>query len=59
MMSIVIDDPALSERLLAERRVFDGDRYDEVWDGIYIVSPIPNNEHQELATRLGAAPSWP
>lgn len=52
-MSIVIDDPALGERLLAERQASGGDRYDEVWDGVYIMSPLANDEHQELAHLLG------
>ncbi len=53
-MSILVIDPALSERLLAERRESGGDRYDEVWDGVYVMSPLANDEHQELATSLGA-----
>src|SRR5262245_51079865 len=52
-MSILVIDPALSERLLAQRRESDGDRFDEVWDGLYIMSPLANDEHQELAGRLG------
>ena len=52
-MSILVIDPALSERLLAERRKSGGDRYDEVWDGVYIMSPLANDEHQEIATGLG------
>src|SRR5205807_1914287 len=28
------------------------DRRDEVWDGVYIVSPLPNVEHQRLAAQL-------
>jgi hypothetical protein len=24
------------------------DRVDEVWDGVYVVSPLPNDEHQEI-----------
>ncbi len=54
-MSILVIDPALSERLLAERRESGGDRYDEVWDGVYIMSPLANDEHQELASRLNYA----
>lgn len=43
------------KRLIRERRRFGGDRYDEVWDGVYVMSPIANNEHMEIVTRLSAA----
>jgi len=41
--------------LLRDRRACGGDRYDEVWDGIYVMSPIADNEHQAIATELSAA----
>ena len=28
----------------AERRAWGGDRFDEVWDGVYVMSPIANNQ---------------
>ena len=31
------------------------DRYDEVWNGVYVMSPAPDPEHQDLATLLSAA----
>jgi Uma2 family endonuclease len=40
---------------LRERRKFGGDRYDEVWNGTYVMSPLADIEHQELATDLAAA----
>ena len=34
---------------LIERRIDSGaDRYDEVWGGVYVVSPLPNDEHQDI-----------
>jgi Uma2 family endonuclease len=45
-------DPALIERLKAERQALGLDRYDEVWEGVYVMNPLPNNEHQRLDTRL-------
>ncbi len=42
----------MEERLKAEREESGSDRFDEVWDGVYVVSPNPNNEHQSLATDL-------
>jgi Uma2 family endonuclease len=49
-----IRDPRLTEQLIAQRRACGGDRYDEVWEGEYVMSPLANNEHQILATRLAA-----
>src|SRR6266446_3876870 len=51
-MSILIDDAGLEERILAERRAQGIDHHDEVWEGVYVVSPIPNNEHQDLVGNL-------
>lgn len=31
------------------------DRWDEVWEGVLVVSPIPNVEHQRIGTRLSRA----
>ncbi|WP_435022116.1 Uma2 family endonuclease [Tundrisphaera sp. TA3] len=31
------------------------DRWDEVWEGVLFVSPIPNVEHQRIGTRLSRA----
>lgn len=54
-MTMYVQDPAQEGRIVAERRVKDLDRYDEVWDGAYVKAPLANNEHQELATVLAAA----
>lgn len=51
-MAVLVIDPLVEDYLLAERRAAGGDRYDEVWDGVYLMSPIPNSEHQQLAGRL-------
>jgi Uma2 family endonuclease len=42
-------------RVLKERRECGGDRFDEVWDGVYVMSPLADNEHQLLATKLAGA----
>lgn len=47
---VVAQDMARS--VLRERRRCNGDRYDEVWDGTYYMSPLANIEHQEIATQL-------
>jgi Uma2 family endonuclease len=57
-MTARVLDPALVERIKAERERCGGDRYDEVWDGVYIMPPLPNIEHQSLACRLGGVLQW-
>ncbi len=62
MQTLMVNDPMIASRLIAERKAQQADRYDEVWDGVYIMSPMANNEHQGLATELaiviGTAVDW-
>ena len=62
-MVTLITDPRLEGRLKAERHAWGGDRYDEVWEGTYVMSPLPNIEHQEIVSRLvrilGDVVGWP
>ena len=51
-MATVIHDTELEKRLQAERAATGADRYDEVWEGTYIMAPAPNNEHQHFVGRL-------
>ncbi|MEO6811307.1 MAG: Uma2 family endonuclease, partial [Isosphaeraceae bacterium] len=51
-MSVVVLDPIEVQDYLQRRETSDASQYDEVWDGVTIVSPIANDEHQEIATRL-------
>ena len=53
-MTMIVLDPLAEEQLIRERQARGADRYDEVWDGVYFIPPIANNEHQWLATRLSA-----
>lgn len=54
-MALVSIDPMELASLLRDRRECGGDRYDEVWDGVYVMSPQADNEHQQLASDLAAA----
>src|SRR4051812_30759670 len=54
-MATMVLDPVIEKDLLAKRAAWGGDRFDEVWDGVYIMSPLADNEHQELQQRLAAA----
>ncbi len=51
-MAIMVLEPKVEQRLLAERQSCDGDQYDEVWDGVYVMTPLPNDEHQEMVSVL-------
>ena len=51
-MAVMVLDPYVEQQILAERTGSDGDQYDEVWEGVYIVTPLPNNDHQALVYEL-------
>lgn len=54
-MSMIINDEIVEARLIEERRTKGLDGFDEVWEGIYVMSPLANNEHQRIATELTVA----
>ena len=47
--------PASELKRLVRRRRAAGGCLDEVWDGVYVMVPDPDNEHQELGTHLAHA----
>jgi Uma2 family endonuclease len=49
LMTMLVLDPSEEKRLKAERARTRADRYDEVWDGVYIMAPLAGDEHQALA----------
>jgi Uma2 family endonuclease len=51
-MVMLVAEPHLEEQLRLQRQESGADRFDEVWEGVYFVSPIPNIEHQLLVGRL-------
>ncbi len=53
-MAMLITDPLIEGTIKAQRAESGSDQHDEVWDGVYVVSPLANNEHQKLALRLAA-----
>jgi Uma2 family endonuclease len=52
LMDTLVLDPYVSDRLLRERRERGIDVYDEVWEGVYVMAPAPNDEHQGVGLRL-------
>ena len=51
MEAILLDEREIQE-LQERRRQTGADRYDEVWEGVYVMAPLANNEHQRIATAL-------
>jgi Uma2 family endonuclease len=54
-MSLLVLDKWVERRLRAQRRAWGADKHDEVWEGVYVMSPLPDLEHQELVATLAAA----
>lgn len=54
-MALMVLDPIEADRLKAERQASGADRYDEVWEGVYMMAPLANNEHQDLQLGLAGA----
>jgi Uma2 family endonuclease len=51
-MAIVSLEPGELKRLIRRRRRAGGDRWDEVWEGVYVMPPLADNEHQRLGLEL-------
>jgi Uma2 family endonuclease len=51
-MVSLITDGRLEEQLITARRAAGTDKYDEVWEGVYVMGPMADNEHQDLTTEL-------
>jgi Uma2 family endonuclease len=49
---MLVLDPYVCKRIIDERQARGIDKYDEVWEGTYIMSPGPSNEHQRLVGKL-------
>jgi hypothetical protein len=54
-MALLVLDPIEEKRLKAEREACEAARYDEVWEGVYVMAPLANNEHQDVQLGLAAA----
>jgi len=54
-MATMVLDSAVEARLKAERKASGADQYDEVWEGVYMMAPLADDEHQDLQIGLAAA----
>ena len=52
-MVTLVTDPDLAEQLIEDRKVRGIDHHDEIWEGMNVMTPAPNNEHQELVFEIG------
>jgi len=51
-MTAIIHDRDLERALIRRRQRLGHDLRDEVWDGVYVMSPFPRNRHQRIAGEL-------
>lgn len=51
-MPVLILDPSFEDHVMKEREALGLSRYDEVWEGVTVVPPMPNTEHQILSMQL-------
>src|SRR6266496_3899473 len=49
---MLVLDPHVCGQMISERRDRGIDKYDEVWEGTYVMSPGPSNKHQRLVGEL-------
>ena len=54
-MAMMIYDPGMEKSFRARRKRLGIDKYDEVWNGVLVVPPLANNEHQRLVLGLASA----
>ncbi len=51
-MTLLVLDAQAEAEYIAERRAKGLDRFDEVWDGVYVMSPMPEWYHREIVSDL-------
>ena len=51
-MPMLINDQDTERRMIARRRRLGLDKFDEVWNGVYVMSPMANDEHQDVVSLL-------
>lgn len=53
-MATLIRDRDIERRMIARRRRLGLDKFDEVWNGVYVMAPLANDEHQDVVGGLDA-----
>lgn len=49
-MATFIADRDVERELRRRRRAWGADHHDEVWEGVYFMTPLPDDEHQDLVS---------
>lgn len=52
MSAVLVTDPDLAAETRAKRSTSDGDKWNEVWDGVLVMPTLPNDEHQDIQNSL-------
>ncbi len=53
-MAMFIENPRLEEELKEQRKAWGADQHDEVWEGVYFMPPMANDDHQDLVLEFAA-----
>ncbi len=53
-MSMLIENPRVEEELKAQRQAWGADHHDEVWEGVYFMPPMANDDHQDLVLEFAS-----
>lgn len=51
-MPLLVTDPELQKAMIRRRRRLGLDKFDEVWNGVYVMSPLADDLHQAISLRL-------
>ena len=51
-MPLLITDPETQKAIIRSRRRLGLDKFDEVWNGVYVMSPLADDLHQAISLRL-------
>ncbi len=51
-MTMLIENSRLEEDLKEQRKAWGADHHDEVWEGVYFMTPLPNDNHQRMVSRF-------
>lgn len=52
-MPLLVTDPETQKAMIRRRRRLGLDKFDEVWNGVYVMSPLADDLHQAISLRLG------
>ena len=54
-MTMLIENPRIEEELIEQRKAWGVDQHDEVWEGVYFMPPMANDDHHDLVLEFAAS----